>query len=83
MLHIFPQPTYHASARICGSQEAIRRLGEALISASKTSQGESPFEIEMMASDGEGYMVSIQTMSDQQMDAGPRPYAQLGQSWDP
>ena len=81
LLHVLPQPTYHADAEIRGAPEALRRFGEALIEASTLGQGEET-RIEMMASDGEGYSIVIRPMSDRQMDSGPLPYAQLGHSWD-
>lgn len=81
LLHILPQATYHGPAEIRGSPSAIRRLGEALITASGCRQTEG-VNIRMMASDGECYVVVIRAMSDKQMDAGPLPYAQLGHSWE-
>jgi len=81
LLHILPQGTYHDQAEIRGSNVALRRFGEALIEASKKGQGQQ-VKISMMASDGEGYQVVIHPMSDQQIDAGPLPYAQLGQDWE-
>lgn len=81
LLHILPQATYHDQAEIRGSNAALRRLGEALMEASKKGQCQQ-VKVNMMASDGEGYQVVIQPMSDQQMDAGSMPYAQLGQDWE-
>ena len=81
LLHILPQGTYHDQAEIRGSNVALRRLGEALIEASKKGQCQQ-VKVSMMAADGEGYQVVIQPMSDQQIDAGPMPYAQLGQDWE-
>lgn len=81
LLHIFAQSIYHGDAQIHGSNDALRRLGEALIKASKTGQGRET-HIAMMASDGEGYRVYIRPMSDEQMETGPLPYAQLGLPWE-
>lgn len=81
LLHILPQAIYHGPAEIRGSPVALRRLGDALIAASEMRQTES-VTVKMMASDGEGYGVVIRPMSDEQMDAGPLPYAQLGHSWE-
>lgn len=81
LLHILPQSVYHGPAGIRGSPMALRRLGEALIEASEKGQCEV-VEVQMMASDGEGYTVEIRQMSDQQMEDGPLPYAQFGLPWD-
>jgi hypothetical protein len=81
LLHILPQEIYHGDAQIRGSNAALKRLGEALIKASKTGQG-TRSEVGMMASDGEGYRVLIYPMSDQQMESGPMPYSTQGLSWE-
>ena len=72
---------YHGQASIRGSNDALKRLGEALIKASKSGQGAETV-VCMMASDGEGYAVTIMPMSDQQMDIGPLPYATMGLPWE-
>ena len=82
LLQILPQQTYHASATINATPAALRRLAVALIEAAGLAQGAAPVEVAMMASDGEGYAVVIQPMSEQQIDASPLPYAQLGHDWD-
>lgn len=78
LLHIFAQSFYHGDARIVGSPEALRRLGEALLAAAKLAQGDDALGVNMMASDGEGYRVKIQPMSDEQIDAGALPYSTPG-----
>lgn len=82
LLHLLPQCTYHDPAEIRGSPEALRRLGEALLRAAGRGRQTESHEVEMMASDGEGYWITIRPMSDEQMGAGPLPYAQLGQPWE-
>lgn len=81
LLHLVPQDTFHADAYIDGSPAALKRLGEALISAASAPMG-SENRVNMMASDGEGYAVCIRPRSDQSMDRGPMPYAQLGHFWE-
>jgi hypothetical protein len=81
LLHILPQESYHDSAFIQGSPEALRRLGNALIKASEMKQGDI-CEVEMMAADGECYAVEISPMSDQQMSTISLPYARLGHLWE-
>lgn len=81
LLHILPQTYYHFPAQIRGSSAALRRLGEALLHAAALSQC-SVHEVEMMAADGESYVVEIRPMSDEQMDASPLPYSTPGIKWD-
>ena len=81
LLHIYGQTHHHGSARIHGSPDALRRLGNALIAASRKTQCDDAVMIEMMASDGEGYGVLIRPMSDQQMDQAEMPYCTPGFHW--
>ncbi len=81
LLHVIPQHINHAPLQIRGSRVALRRLGNALIDAAESGKQDTS-TVEMMASDGEGYNVEISPMSDQQMEDGPLPYAQLGYPWD-
>lgn len=81
ILHVYAQEIYHGDAVIVGSNDALRRLGNALIDASKKGQG-AETQVSMVCSDGEGYRVRIRPMSDQQIETSPMPYAQLGQSWE-
>jgi hypothetical protein len=78
LLHILPQVAWHQPAQIRGSPEALVRLALALMRASKMKQGEHT-AVDMLAADGESYDVIIHPMSDEQMDAGPLPYAELRQ----
>lgn len=80
LLHILPQSHHHGDCEIYGTPEALRRLGEALISAAKT--GENTTLSGVMPRDGEGYHVQITPIDQRQMEKVPLPYAQLGHSWD-
>ena len=81
LLHVLPQETHHGDAEIRGSKEALLRLASALVDAAEMAQG-GEAKIEMMAADGEGYWIILRPMSDQQMNDGPLPYAQIGHLWD-
>ena len=80
LLHIIPQPTNHFPARIYGSPDALRRLGESLIKAS--SKGRPQIVGNVMVSDGEGYEIEIFPKNQWEMETVSLPYAQLGQAWD-
>lgn len=79
VLHLYPQETYHARARIVGEPAALRALGEALIAAAKTG---NPRYIGAMAADGEGYCVHIWPTTAEGAEACGPHYAQIGQPWD-
>lgn len=81
MLHVYAQSFYHGEAIITGSPEALRRLGEAILKASKSAHGKET-TVNMMTNDGEGYQVVIRPDSQQAFDKAPLPYAQLGLPWD-
>lgn len=80
LLHILPQQIYHDTVVIYGAKDALRRLGNALISAAETG-----LDVELkdvMASDGEGYCVVIKPCDQWQMAQAPMPYAQIGLPWE-
>ena len=74
LLHLHPQEHPHGPAEIRGSPEALRRLADACLKAAGQGQSAGGVEVEMMASDGEHYGLTIRGMSDRQIDAGPLPY---------
>ena len=81
LLHVLPLAYEHGTAEIRGTPKALKRLAEALLKASELPQTEH-VDVDMMASDGEGYGVLIYPMSEQQIDDSPLPYAQLGHDYD-
>lgn len=56
VLHIYPQYMNHSPATIRGDVEALTKLREAIDVAIKNGT----VEVKMMASDGEGYTVSVE-----------------------
>ena len=75
LLHIYGQECEHGEAQIQGTNDALKRLGEACIKASKNLGGQS-FSVGMMAADGEWYSVIITPRGEHQMALLPEQYCQ-------
>lgn len=75
LLLIYGQKWEHEDAQIYGTPEALRRLGEACIAASEKPEGQT-VSVEMMATDGEGYAVSITPRQEHGMNLLPDHYCQ-------
>ena len=75
LLLVYGQGWEHGDAQIHGTSDALRRLGEACIVASGKPEGHS-VSVDMMATDGEGYSVSITTRQEHGMARLPSHYCQ-------
>jgi hypothetical protein len=69
-LHVHAQYTYHADAGIVGTPQALTALRDAINYALKFREA----EIRTFASDGEGYTLTVQRVTDQEFDADKPDY---------
>lgn len=67
MINIYGQNTYHSEAVIVGTREGLRVLADTII-ATFESGNDGAFECDVFASDGEGYTIKVQTMSESEID---------------
>lgn len=70
IVHLYAQSQWHMPAKIMGNRMGLTQLRDALDHAIKLGV----VEITVMASDGEGYPITVQKASDRQLDNAPSHY---------
>ena len=75
LLLVYGQAFEHGDAQIHGTPAALRRLGAACIRAAASPEGKTTL-VSMMATDGEGYAVSITPQQERGMSRLPNHYCQ-------
>lgn len=69
-LHLYAQAYWHAPAHIVGTLEALWLLHRAIAEALEHGRGTT----RSFTADGEGYAITVQAQTDDQMDRVPLPY---------
>jgi hypothetical protein len=74
ILHLYAQPFPHEEARIVGTRAGLEKLQKVLNQALSSTKDHPGATTETFTSDGEGYLVYIQMLSEKEMEELRLPY---------